>query len=61
MNNKENIKGRIQLVAARTVAYIILIFLSILCLFSFYMLIINSTRSNAQLQAGFTMFRRTGF
>ena len=61
MNNKENIKGRIQLVAARTVAYIILIFLSVLCLFSFYMLIINSTRSNAQLQAGFTMFPKDRF
>ena len=61
MNNKENIKGRIQLVAARTVAYIILIFLSVLCLFSFYMLIINATRSNAQLQAGFTLLPRDHF
>ncbi|MBR0444928.1 MAG: ABC transporter permease subunit [Clostridia bacterium] len=60
-NNKENTRGRIQLIAARTVAYIILIFLSILCLFSFYMLIINSTRSNAQLQAGFTMIPNDRF
>ena len=49
MKNKENTKGRIQLIIARTVAYVILIFLSFLCLFSFYMLIINSTRSNFQL------------
>ncbi len=61
MNNKENTRGRIQLIVARTVAYAILIFLSILCLFSFYMLIINSTRSNAQLQAGFTLMPNNNF
>ena len=61
MKNKENTRGRIQLIVARTVAYAILIFLSILCLFSFYMLIINSTRSNAQLQAGFTLMPNNNF
>ena len=61
MKNKENTKGRIMLFAARAVAYIILIFLSILCLFSFYMLIINATRSNAQLQAGFTLMPKDHF
>jgi len=49
-----NKKGRMQLIISRVVVYAILIFLTVLCLFSFYMLIINSTRSNAQLQAGFT-------
>ena len=53
MNNKENTRGRTQLIIARVVVYAILIFLSFLCLFSFYMLIINATRSNAQLQGGF--------
>ena len=61
MQNRENIKGRIHLIVARTVAYTILIFLSILCLFSFYMLIINATRSNAQLQAGFTLIPNKNF
>ena len=55
MKNKENTRGRIQLIAARTVAYAILIFLAALCLFSFVMLIINASRSNNQLQAGFTL------
>ena len=55
MDNRENTKGRIQLIAARTVAYIILIFLALMCLFSFLMLIINATRDNNQLQAGFTL------
>ena len=61
MKNRENTKGRVQLILARTVAYIILIFLAVVCLFSFYMLIINSTRSNAQLQAGFTVVPRENF
>ena len=40
---------------ARTVfIYFVLIFLSILCLFTLYILIINSTRSHAALQRGFS-------
>ena len=61
MNNIENTKGRIQLIVLRAIVYLILIFLSILCLFSFYMLIINATRSNAQLQAGFTLLPKDNF
>ena len=61
MKNADNTKGRIQLLVARFFAYAILIFLSVLCLFSFYMLIINSTRSNAQLQAGFTRLPNNNF
>lgn len=61
MNNSENVKGRVHMIVARTVVYIILIFLAILCLFSFYMLIINSTRSNAQLQGGFAILPREHF
>ncbi|MBU5471216.1 carbohydrate ABC transporter permease [Falcatimonas sp. MSJ-15] len=36
------------------VAHIVLILLSFLCLFFFFILIINSTRSHAQLQKGFS-------
>ena len=61
MKNAENTKGRVQLIVARTLAYIVLIFLSFLCLFSFYMLIINASRSNAQLQAGFALLPRGNF
>ncbi len=56
-----NEKGRVQLLLARIVVYAILIFLTILCLFSFYMLIINSTRSNGQLQAGFRLLPQEHF
>ena len=49
-------KAKAQLIFLRVIVYIVLIFLTILCLFSFYMLIINATRSNGQLQGGFTLF-----
>jgi multiple sugar transport system permease protein len=61
VKNKDNTKGAVMLAVTRIIVYAILIFLSILCLFSFYMLIINSTRSNAQLQAGFTLLPRDHF
>lgn len=57
----ENRKARLMLYISRTVVYIILIFLTVLCLFSFYMLFINSTRSNAQLQAGFRLLPQENF
>ena len=41
---------------ARTiVAYIVLIFLTFLCLFFFYILIVNATRSHPEIQKGFSM------
>jgi len=46
-------RARRMLQTSRFVVYLILIFLSVMCLFSFYMLIINATRSNADLQGGF--------
>ena len=61
MENAANTKGKVLLIIARVVVYAILIFLSALCLFSFYMLIINATRSNAQLQAGFTLLPKDNF
>ena len=35
-------------------AYVVLAILSFLCLFFFYILIVNSTRSHADLQKGFS-------
>ena len=60
-NTKSSRKGHIQLTITRIVVYAILIFLAVLCLFSFYLLIINATRSNAQLQMGFTLAPNTNF
>ncbi len=57
----DNTKGRVQLIALRVLAYAILIFLTILCLFFFYLMIINATRSNAQLATGFTLLPKGNF
>ena len=42
-------------------AYIVLIFLTFLCLFFLYILIVNSTRSHADLQKGFSAIPGTYF
>ena len=64
MTNKKSAdsrRARLQMTLLRAVVYFILIVLTILCLFSFYMLIINATRSNAQLQGGFAILPRENF
>ncbi len=54
-NSYDSRKAKRMLVLSRVVVYAILIFLSFLCLFSFYMLFVNSTRSHSDLQAGFRL------
>ena len=39
----------------RIIAYVVLIFVTILCLFWFYVLFVNATRSKADLNKGFTI------
>ena len=51
----ENLKARRSLQISRFLVYVFLILLSAMCLFSFYMLIVNSSRSNANLQGGFRL------
>ena len=53
--------NKTTLFISRLVSYIFLIFVTVLSLFSFYLLIINSTRSNAQLQAGFEILPKEHF
>ena len=55
MSKDINKSARIKLLISRIVVYGILIFLAFLCLFFFYLMIINSSRSNAQLNTGFTI------
>ena len=53
MTNQKS-SGGASIHVRRVVAYIVLILLSFLCLFWFYVLFINATRSNAELGQGFT-------
>ena len=57
----DNTKSRLMMTLLRIVVYAILIFLTVLCLFSFYLMIVNATRSNAQLQAGFRFLPQEHF
>ena len=45
--------------ARRTISYVVLVFFTILCLFWFYVLFINATRSHSELATGFTMIPST--
>ena len=54
-DNMNDVEGGLGLHARRVIAYVVLVVLTILCLFWFYVLFINSTRSNAQLTKGFTL------
>ena len=51
---KQEVKKGLGLHARRVIAYTVLIIISFFCLFWFYVLFINATRSNGELQAGFT-------
>ena len=50
-----NVEGGLGLTVRRVIAYVVLILLSFLCLFWFYILFVNSSRTHQQLSAGFTM------
>ena len=56
MNGAKTKAGNGTAAARRTVAYIVLILISFLCLVWFYVLFINTTRSNGQLKAGFQAY-----
>ena len=47
--------------ARRGIAYVVLIFITFLCLFWFYILFVNATRSHSEMTKGFTPFPSTNF
>lgn len=59
MNENLGLKKGIGLHARRVIAYVVLIIITFFCLFWFYVLFINATRSNGELQAGFTLLPST--
>ena len=52
MNENKNLKKGLGIHARRFIAYVVLILVTFACLFWFYVLFINATRSNGELQAG---------
>lgn len=53
--NNSGLKHGMGIRARRILAYVVLSVITVLCLFWFYVLFINATRSNGELQRGFTM------
>ena len=53
--------SRHELLARRIVSYVVLAFLCFLCLFFFYVLIINATRNHYQIQRGFSFLPGKSF
>lgn len=53
--NTTGLKKGLGIKSQRTIAYIVLVLVTFMCLFWFYILFINATRSNSELQSGFTL------
>lgn len=53
--------NKIALTASRVFVYIFMAIIALLCLFPFYMLLVNASRSNAQLQSGFELLPKGYF
>jgi len=60
-NMELNRKGRTGLNVHRTISYIMLVLLCFLCLFFFYILIINATRTNNEIQKGISLLPGSHF
>lgn len=54
-------QSRHELLARRIVSYLVLAILCFLCLFFFYVLIINATRNHYQIQRGFSFLPGKSF
>ena len=57
----ENRAAKIKLTTQRVLVYTFMIVLTIICLFFFYLLFVNATRSHKELQNGFTLLPSTHF
>lgn len=53
-SKKTKVSAGLSIRARKAVAYIVLVILSILCLFWFYVLFVNATRTHADIQSGFS-------
>lgn len=61
MNDAISIKSILFLHTKRVIAYFVLCLLALLCLFSIYILIVNSTRSHYEIQKGFSFLPSDSF
>lgn len=53
---KESISGKTQLTIRRVFVYIVLVILTLLCLFPIWILLVNMTRTHAQISTSFSLW-----
>ena len=58
-NSATGVEGGMGIHLRRAIAYVTLVIITIFCLFWFYVLFINATRSNSNLQSGFSALPST--
>ncbi|MGN0514572.1 MAG: carbohydrate ABC transporter permease [Lachnospiraceae bacterium] len=58
-NSQLKVNAGLPIKVRRVIAYIVLIFLSVLCLFWFYILFINATKTNSQIAMGISFIPGT--
>ena len=58
---RANNAAKIKLTIQRVLVYTFMIVLTIICLFFFYLLFVNATRSHFEIQSGFTLIPSTHF
>lgn len=61
MQKEGNLKEGLGLGARRVIAYIVLGFITVLCLFWFYVLFVNATRTSGEIQLGFSAIPGSNF
>ena len=59
VRSKKHKNGRVGLYLHRGVAYIVLIIMAFVCLFPFYIMLVNCTRSNVDIQRDFSLWFST--
>ena len=60
-NSRNEMSKGMGIHARRVLAYVVLCIVTFFCLFWFYILFVNSTRSNGEMQAGFTLIPSSHF
>lgn len=61
MKQKRKKESSLGMKSQRTVAYVILAIITLLCLFWFYVLFVNATRTHSEIQLGFHAFPGNNF
>lgn len=61
LNSEKMANQKVGLTIYRIVVYIVLFFLTLLCLFPFYVLLVNCSRSNAEIMKGFSWWFGNSF